>query len=98
MRLVVELPAAGPALLAATPGPVARDAVLYGRDSAVLYGRDAAAWPVLEFAARQGRGRVRVGLGDVLHLPDGRPARSSGELVARAAELLRACRATGGSR
>ncbi|MGR4884511.1 3-keto-5-aminohexanoate cleavage protein [Streptomyces sp. LARHCF249] len=79
VRLAVELAAADPALVAGLRGlpPVA----------VVLYGREAAAWPVLRLAARCGTG-ARTGVGDVLHLPDGRPARSNAELVAAAREQL----------
>ncbi|MGO4459175.1 3-keto-5-aminohexanoate cleavage protein, partial [Streptomyces sp. M-16] len=89
VRLVVELAEADPALVAALrwlpPVPV------------LLYGRDAAAWPVLRMAARCGAG-ARTGVGDVLHLPDGRAARSSAELVAAARELRDAATATAGIR
>ncbi|MFD9354954.1 3-keto-5-aminohexanoate cleavage protein [Streptomyces sp. NPDC060031] len=51
------------------------------------------AWPVLRLAARCGAG-ARTGVGDVLHLPDGRPARSNAELVAAAREQT-ACARTG---
>ncbi|MER6316117.1 3-keto-5-aminohexanoate cleavage protein [Streptomyces sp. NPDC001581] len=79
VRLVVELAAADPALVAGLHGlpPVA----------VLVYGREAAAWPVLRLAARCGTG-ARTGVGDVLHLPDGRPARSSAELVAAARDLM----------
>ncbi|WUG90976.1 3-keto-5-aminohexanoate cleavage protein [Streptomyces sp. NBC_00454] len=50
----------------------------------LLFGREAASWPVLRLAARCGTG-ARTGVGDVLHLPDGRAARSNAELVAAAA-------------
>ncbi|MFE9635632.1 3-keto-5-aminohexanoate cleavage protein [Streptomyces sp. NPDC006463] len=75
VRLAVELATADPALVAGLRGlpPVAL----------LLYGREAAAWPVLRLAARCGTGG-RTGVGDVLHLPDGRPARSNAELVAAA--------------
>ncbi|WP_234327833.1 3-keto-5-aminohexanoate cleavage protein [Streptomyces sp. NRRL F-2664] len=53
----------------------------------VLFGRDAAAWPALRLAARCGAA-ARTGVGDVLHLPDGRPARSNAELVSAARALL----------
>lgn len=90
VRLVVELAAADPSLLAGLRGlpPVA----------VVLYGREAAAWPVLRLAARCGMG-TRTGAGEVLHLPDGRPARSNAELVAAArAELARYAPVTAASR
>ncbi|MFD3328971.1 3-keto-5-aminohexanoate cleavage protein [Streptomyces sp. NPDC058701] len=75
VRLAVELAAAEPALVAGLGGlpPV----------PLVLYGRGDAAWPVLRLAARCGTG-ARTGVGDVLHLPDGRRARSNAELVAAA--------------
>ncbi|GHI81017.1 hypothetical protein Sspor_65780 [Streptomyces spororaveus] len=79
VRLSAELAAPDPALVAGLralpPVPV------------LLYGRDAAAWPVLRLAARCGTG-VRTGVGDVTHLPDGRPARSNAELVAAAREMV----------
>ncbi|WP_308346439.1 3-keto-5-aminohexanoate cleavage protein [Streptomyces sp. ISL-66] len=55
----------------------------------LLFGRDAAAWPVLRLAARCGTG-ARIGVGDVLHLPDGRSARSNAELVAAAVAVREA--------
>lgn len=64
----------------------------------VLFGREAAAWPALRLAARCGAG-ARIGVGEVLSLPDGRPARSNAELVAAAVrEWARAATATAGSR
>ncbi|MFE2170650.1 3-keto-5-aminohexanoate cleavage protein [Streptomyces sp. NPDC059447] len=80
VRLVAELPSADPSWVAGLRGlpPVA----------VVLFGREAAAWPVLRLAGRCGTG-ARMGVGDVLHLPDGRPARSNAELVAAARVVLR---------
>ncbi|MFF3863516.1 3-keto-5-aminohexanoate cleavage protein [Streptomyces sp. NPDC002209] len=75
IRLAVELAVADPALVAGLrwlpPVPL------------LLFGREAAAWPALRLAARCGAD-VRIGVGDVLHLPDGRPARSNAELVSAA--------------
>ncbi|MFD5421286.1 3-keto-5-aminohexanoate cleavage protein [Streptomyces sp. NPDC127069] len=78
VRLVAELAEADPALVAwmRPPPPV----------PVVLYGRDGAAWPVLRLAARCGAG-ARIGVGEVLSLPDGRPARSNAELVVAARAL-----------
>ncbi|MGE7389975.1 3-keto-5-aminohexanoate cleavage protein [Streptomyces sp. NPDC004126] len=85
VRLVAELAEADPALVAGLrwlpPVPV------------LLFGREAAAWPVLRLAARCGAG-ARIGVAQVLRLPDGRPARSNAELVA-AALGLRGGAATG---
>ncbi|WP_162688901.1 3-keto-5-aminohexanoate cleavage protein [Streptomyces sp. ICC4] len=79
VRLAVELPGADRALVALAlrglpPVPV------------LLFGREAAAWPVLRLAARCGTG-ARIGVGDVLRVPDGRPARSNAQLVAAAARF-----------
>ncbi|MFF5446610.1 3-keto-5-aminohexanoate cleavage protein [Streptomyces sp. NPDC012888] len=56
--------------------------------SPLICGRDGAAWPAVRLAAEL-RAGVRTGVGDVLHLPDGRPARSSAELVAAALAFAR---------
>lgn len=87
LRVLVEPHEAEPAAALATVAAV--DAVL---DQAavglqrVYHGYERCAWPVLE--AMVGRGRdVRVGLEDVLTLPDGRPARDNAELVAIAVRL-----------
>lgn len=88
IRLAAELAAADPALVAGLqwlpPVPV------------LLFGREAAAWPVLRLAARCGTG-ARIGVGDVLRLPDGRPARSNAELVAAAAEWVAAAELVAGA-
>ncbi|MEU6865929.1 3-keto-5-aminohexanoate cleavage protein [Streptomyces sp. NPDC046876] len=55
----------------------------------LLVGRDGAAWPALRLAARCGTG-ARIGVGDVLHLPDGRPAPSTAVLVTAALAAARA--------
>lgn len=77
VRLVAEL-------ASADPGPVAELLRRLPPVPVLLFGRGAAAWPVLWLAARYGTG-ARIGVGDVLHLPDGRAARSNAELVAAAA-------------
>ncbi|MCY0925217.1 3-keto-5-aminohexanoate cleavage protein [Streptomyces sp. H27-H1] len=77
VRLVAELSCAD-------PGPAAELLRRLPPVPVVLFGREAAAWPVLRLAARYGTG-ARIGIGDVLHLPDGRAARSNAELVAAAA-------------
>ncbi|WP_323187816.1 3-keto-5-aminohexanoate cleavage protein [Streptomyces sp. NBC_01264] len=77
VRLLVELGSAD-------PGPVAELLRRLPPVPVLLFGREAAAWPALRLAARYGTG-ARTGVGDVLHLPDGRAARSNAELVAAAA-------------
>jgi uncharacterized protein (DUF849 family) len=46
----------------------------------LLHGEGASAWPVFEVAVREGT-QVRIGLEDVLVLPDGTPARGNADLV-----------------
>ncbi|MFE7181725.1 3-keto-5-aminohexanoate cleavage protein [Streptomyces erythrochromogenes] len=80
-------PVTGPAPL--PTGPASLPTGLHGLapQAVLLFGRDGASWPVLRLAARCGTA-ARTGVGDVLHLPDGRPARSNAELVAAARELM----------
>ncbi|WP_181766062.1 3-keto-5-aminohexanoate cleavage protein [Streptomyces albidus (ex Kaewkla and Franco 2022)] len=53
----------------------------------LLHGEDGGAWPVLRLAALRGLD-MRVGLEDVLHLPDGTPAEANADLVL-AARVIR---------
>jgi len=53
----------------------------------LLHGEDGSAWPVLREAGRLGLD-ARIGLEDVLVLPDGRPAPDNAALVAAARRLL----------
>lgn len=55
----------------------------------VHHGHGAATWAVIRAALTRGRD-VRVGLEDVLTLPDGRPARDNADLVAAAMTLAAA--------
>ncbi|MCX0242066.1 3-keto-5-aminohexanoate cleavage protein [Streptomyces drozdowiczii] len=61
----------------------------------LLHGEDASAWPVLRLAAAQ-RLDTRIGMEDVLNLPDGQPAAGNAALVRAARgiiqhERLRTC-------
>jgi uncharacterized protein (DUF849 family) len=56
----------------------------------LLHGEGTSAWPVLREAVRRGLD-TRVGLEDVLVLPDGRPASGNAGLVRAALGLLRGC-------
>lgn len=55
----------------------------------LLHGEDCGAWPVARLAVRLGLD-LRIGLEDVLTLPDGRTAASNAELVSAAVALSRA--------
>ncbi|MFD7031903.1 3-keto-5-aminohexanoate cleavage protein [Streptomyces sp. NPDC059917] len=86
-RLVVEVGGAGAGGGGAGGGVDGSGAG--GVREVLVYGRDGAAWGALLRGAGVGPHRwVRTGLGDVLLLPDGRPARSNEELVAAALGLL----------
>lgn len=81
LRVLVEPQEAEPAAALATVAAV--DAVLDAagvRLQRVYHGNDGTAWPVIEAMVARGRD-VRVGLEDVLTLPDGRPARDNAALV-----------------
>jgi len=87
LRVLVEPHDAEPAAALATVAAV--DAVL---DSAgvtlprLYHGSETSAWPVLEAMLARGRD-VRVGLEDVLQMPDGTPAPDNAALVAAAVAL-----------
>ncbi|MEU8775933.1 3-keto-5-aminohexanoate cleavage protein [Streptomyces sp. NPDC048606] len=90
-------PDRGPVRLVAQPADAAALAGLCRLPPVriMLFGREAAAWTVLRAAARCGAD-ARIGVGDVLRLPDGAPARSNAELVAAAREeMARAAGAAG---
>ena len=76
---------------AALAGVVAMERLLDGAGCLapqLQHGEGAAAWPVLARALGAGRD-VRLGLEDVLELPDGQPAAGNVELVAAAVRLAR---------
>lgn len=54
----------------------------------LLHGEDGGAWPVLDYSARLGLD-ARIGLEDVLVLPDGAPAVGNADLVAAARAIIR---------
>ena len=53
----------------------------------LLHGEGTSAWPVFDVAVRQGL-QARIGLEDVLVLPDGSPAPGNAELVTAARALI----------
>jgi len=84
LEVVEDLPPAG-AVAAAT-----RLIEALGPDPGVpvlLHGEGRSAWPVLEEAVRRGLD-VRIGLEDVLVLPDGRQAADNAELVVAARTVI----------
>ncbi|WP_097977785.1 3-keto-5-aminohexanoate cleavage protein [Streptomyces sp. gb14] len=60
----------------------------------LLHGQDGAAWPVLHLAASRGLD-TRIGLEDILHLPDGTPAPDNAALVHEARNTIRRSRTAG---
>jgi len=56
--------------------------------SRLLHGYNSTAWPLLREAKKRGYD-TRIGFEDVLTLPDGRPAKSNGELIAAAQRIMR---------
>jgi uncharacterized protein (DUF849 family) len=57
----------------------------------LLHGQGSSCWPALELAARRGLG-TRIGLEDVLELPDGSPAPGNAALVRAARDVVEAVR------
>jgi uncharacterized protein (DUF849 family) len=56
--------------------------------SRLLHGYDSTVWPLLKEAKKRGYD-ARIGFEDVLTLPDGKQAKSNGELIAAAQEILK---------
>ena len=59
----------------------------YGAMPALLHGEGTSCWPALRHGSRKGL-QVRIGLEDVLDLPDGSPAPDNASLVRAAGELM----------
>lgn len=89
LRVLIEVPGetAAAALTTASAVEQALDAVGIAA-SRLLHGENAAFWPVLDRAVERGYAS-RVGLEDVLHLPDGSPAPDNAALVRAARERAR---------
>ncbi|WP_405635548.1 3-keto-5-aminohexanoate cleavage protein [Streptomyces sp. NBC_01178] len=64
------------------------DALAPAAAPVLLHGEEAAAWPVLRLAASRGLD-TRIGLEDVLRLPDGSPAPDNAALVGAARAIVR---------
>jgi uncharacterized protein (DUF849 family) len=59
-----------------------------GKSPVLLHGEDEGAWPVLRLAALRGLD-MRIGLEDVLQLPDGTPTETNADLVLAARDVIR---------
>jgi len=89
LRLLVEAMEEDTAAALATVAAIERLLTEAGVDTPQLqHGQDRTAWPVLRRALDAGHD-VRIGLEDVLELPDGNPASGNAELVAAAARFAR---------
>jgi uncharacterized protein (DUF849 family) len=87
LRLLVEPMEEDTAAALATVAAIERLLTEAGVQTPQLqHGQDRTAWPVLRRALDAGRD-LRIGLEDVLELPDGSPASGNAELVAAAARL-----------
>jgi hypothetical protein len=81
LRVLAEVTDADPvSAIASARGLLSDLGSAHGRP-VLLHGEDGGAWPVLRLAGRLGLA-TRVGLEDVLVLPDGARAGSNAELVA----------------
>ena len=89
LRLLVEPREEDTAAALATVAAIERLLTEAGVQTPQLqHGQHQTAWPVLRRALDAGRD-LRIGLEDVLELPDGSPASGNAELVAAAAQLAR---------
>ncbi|RBY75609.1 hypothetical protein DQ239_16130 [Blastococcus sp. TF02-09] len=71
-------------------------AAVAGGPPVLLHGEGTSCWAALRLALRRGLD-TRIGLEDVLHLPDGSPARDNAALVRAATAVLASVRAAGGT-
>ncbi|MFE5735118.1 3-keto-5-aminohexanoate cleavage protein [Streptomyces sp. NPDC056528] len=97
LRVLAEVTDTDPATAAATATTLLRE---LGDDLAaplLLHGEDDGAWPVLRVAAGLGLD-TRIGLEDVLTLPDGSPAKDNAHLVRAARGILDGRRGDGSGR
>lgn len=95
LRVLVELPDGLDGAAAETEAGRLLAAVGTGRP-VLLHGEGSSCWPALELAARRGLD-TRIGLEDVLALPDGSPAPDNAALVAAATAVVAAVRAANGA-
>lgn len=100
LRVLAEVTDTDPATAPATAESQLADLAAPGgieetlRRPMLLHGEEGGAWPVLRLAAERGL-HTRIGLEDVLVLPDGAPAEDNAELVLAAQEILNRTAARG---
>lgn len=88
LRLLAEVTDTNPRTATATAAALLAELRDVGTSAPILlHGEDGSAWPVLQLAVTEGLS-TRIGLEDVLHLPDGTPAPGNAELVLAAAEFI----------
>ncbi|MEV7401986.1 3-keto-5-aminohexanoate cleavage protein [Streptomyces sp. NPDC091267] len=92
LRVLAEITEATPQTAVHTAG-ILLDELGTATPPILLHGEDAAAWPILQLAASRSLD-TRIGLEDVLHLPDGTPAPSNAALVRAAREIIQRTRGT----
>lgn len=88
LRLLAEVTDTNPRTATATAAALLAELRDVGTSAPILlHGEDGSAWPVLRLAVAEGLS-TRIGLEDVLQLPDGTPAPGNAELVLAAAEFI----------
>ena len=92
LRVLVELPDRPDGSATAARAERLVGMVADGGREVVLHGEGASAWPLVRLAAARGWG-TRIGLEDVLVMPDGTPARDNAALVRAARAVVTACEA-----
>lgn len=87
LRVLAEITATEPQTATGVAEDLLNELRNLERSLLLLHGEDDAAWPVLQLAAAR-RLHTRIGLEDVLRLPDGSTAASNAQLVRAAGELI----------
>lgn len=87
LRVLAEVTDTDPVTAAGTAGALVRELEEGLAAPLLLHGEDGGAWPVLRVAARLGLD-TRIGLEDVLTLPDGSAAEGNAQLVRAARKVV----------
>jgi uncharacterized protein (DUF849 family) len=92
VRVLAEVTDSEPDTAIGTAAALLDELEPLGQTRILLHGEDGGAWPVLGYAARLGLDS-RIGMEDVLTMPDGTPATGNAELVTAARSIIRECSA-----